>query len=84
MLKTQTPCVMSGSCAENLRHILQDNVTQKTSKNKTKQTNKLSEWVVGYCVRSVMGNVLISGDGVGVSRSLCGCCRPELCKMNSR
>ena len=31
MLKTQTPRVMSGSCAENLRHILQDNVTQPGS-----------------------------------------------------
>ena len=36
MLKTQTPRVMSGSCAENLRHI---NVTQKTTK-KTKQNKQ--------------------------------------------
>ena len=80
MLKTQTPRVMSGSCAENFRHPTRQCHTKNIKKQN--KTNKLSEWVVGYCVRTVMGNVLISGDGVGVSRQ-CGCCRPELCKMNS-
>ena len=35
MLKAQTPHVMSCSCAENVRHILQDNVTHKRTHART-------------------------------------------------